>query len=183
MSYTESSDKKLDAFTMTSSSPAQTSATDGMSLAAKVAAAANIADVRLIKSATSLEEIDFNEATAARTVIGHGYTRDPARDAVVVFCALRYECANESAESKANPPLVVDATFALTYLVTGLAAFTDDELEAFSKLNGMFNAWPFWREFLASSISRMNAPPVTAPTFRVQTEKSHDDQGGTAKPT
>ena len=41
------------------------------------------------------------------------------------------------------------------------------ELTAFASVNGVFNAWPYFRETLQSVTQKMNLPPVVLPVYRV----------------
>ena len=63
--------------------------------------------------------------------------------------------------------LSIEATFALIYSVESLDEFEDASLIAFAWTNGVFNAWPYWREFVQSTVSRMGLPAITIPVFRV----------------
>lgn len=42
-----------------------------------------------------------------------------------------------------------------------------EEIRAFSRTNAMLNSWPYWREFVQSTVARMNLPPLTLPLFRL----------------
>ena len=44
--------------------------------------------------------------------------------------------------------------------------FTQDQLVAFGALNGVFNAWPYCREFVQSMSTRMGLPALTIPVHR-----------------
>lgn len=60
------------------------------------------------------------------------------------------------------PPLhfvSVKATIELSYRAT--AKFENEELEAFSRINGIYHAWPYWREFVQSATARAGLPPLT----------------------
>ena len=47
---------------------------------------------------------------------------------------------------------------------TALNLATIDRIAmAFGKINGIFNIWPYWREYVQSSISRIGLPPVAIP--------------------
>jgi len=43
----------------------------------------------------------------------------------------------------------------------------DDLLEAFSKVNGVYNAWPYLREIFQTTCARMSVPPPLLPIYRV----------------
>ncbi len=38
----------------------------------------------------------------------------------------------------------------------------------FASLNGVFNAWPYFREFLQSATTRMGLPQFVLPVFRIR---------------
>jgi len=44
---------------------------------------------------------------------------------------------------------------------------TDIQALAFARTNGIYNAWPYWREFVQNMIARMNLPPLVIPVFRL----------------
>ena len=62
-----------------------------------------------------------------------------------------------------NMPLFVCAEFHVTYSAESLQGLDSDHLQAFGVQTGLFNVWPYWREFVASVTSRMGFPPLTIP--------------------
>jgi hypothetical protein len=65
-----------------------------------------------------------------------------------------------------EPELIVEATFRLQYKL-GDSPYNEKHLDAFSKVNGIFNAWPYWREFVQSTVSRMGLPTLVLPVLTV----------------
>jgi len=63
--------------------------------------------------------------------------------------------------------LDIKATFAIDYFVKTTAKFTEPEYQTFAELNGVHNAWPFWREFVLNLTSRMGIRPIMIPVHRV----------------
>lgn len=59
----------------------------------------------------------------------------------------------------------VDAAFVVVYELTPGPAPSAQDLDAFSRLNGAFNAYPYWRHFLEESLFRMAMPRITLPPF------------------
>jgi len=57
--------------------------------------------------------------------------------------------------------------FELSYEVPGNESFSPEELEGFGHVNAVFNAWPYWRELVQTSLARMAMPPLTVPVFRL----------------
>ena len=41
-------------------------------------------------------------------------------------------------------------------------------LELFAQANGTFNLWPYWREFVQSTSTRMGLPALTVPSYRIE---------------
>jgi len=78
------------------------------------------------------------------------------------------------------------ATYELIYQMSKDMKVSQDELNDFARLNAMFNVWPYWREFVQSTITRMNLPPLVLPLFRIkeaakQVEQSSQQEALPAK--
>ena len=83
---------------------------------------------------------------------------------------------------KEKPDLVIEATFVLIYKTESLEGLNQSNFDAFGNTNGFYNAWPYWREFVANTIARMNLPPLTIPVFRLlPAEKKSSRNKGTVK--
>ena len=53
--------------------------------------------------------------------------------------------------------------------VAGFVSETESRLgaiEAFANTDAVYHAWPYWREFVQSSMARMGLPPIMIPLFR-----------------
>ncbi len=59
----------------------------------------------------------------------------------------------------------VSVEFAVTY--RSGRPMTDDIFTVFKDLNLVANTWPYLREFMYSSIGKMNWPPFVLPTFKI----------------
>jgi hypothetical protein len=44
---------------------------------------------------------------------------------------------------------------------------SDRQIEAFRSANAVFNCWPFFREFVRASVTRMDFPPPSVPFLRL----------------
>jgi len=83
-----------------------------------------------------------------------------------VDSTLRFSAKDLKRKVQANVVEVV-ATFALTYRLSDTSELSDEHYRAFAELNGTFNAWPYFREFLQTATTRMGFPPFTLPVLRV----------------
>lgn len=89
-------------------------------------------------------------------------TCDPEHFAVhvIVVFAMR-------AEPEDKPPLVLESKYQLTYSYPEWhPAPTKEEVAKFAERNGIFNAWPYWRELHQNLLSRMRIPLPPLPLFR-----------------
>lgn len=70
------------------------------------------------------------------------------------------------------------AEFELSYRVPEREAFSSEELDAFGQVNAVFNAWPYWREFVQSAFARMSLPNMIVPLFRVPRPSPQNGDAG-----
>ncbi len=75
---------------------------------------------------------------------------------------------NTLVTSQGKTVVSIMATYELIYLIPKDMQVTQDELNDFARLNTMFNVWPYWREFVQSTVTRMNLPPLVLPLFRIK---------------
>lgn len=61
----------------------------------------------------------------------------------------------------------ISARFELLYSLREKAELNEGLLEQFASTNGVFNVWSYWREFVQSTLLRMELPPVILPLFRM----------------
>ncbi len=88
--------------------------------------------------------------------------------------SVRFEM-NAVPEDGGSPLVTVSAVFDLEYGCEGLEDFTEEQLSAFARLNGVFNAWPYWREFVQSMTTRMGLPALVLPVYRISGRGGESD--------
>lgn len=62
----------------------------------------------------------------------------------------------------------VKASFMITYSLREGPALSDEDVEYFCSVNAVHNAWPFWREFITSALTRSGLHGVPVPPFMIQ---------------
>jgi hypothetical protein len=65
-----------------------------------------------------------------------------------------------------RPCIEIQAQLVLTYNSPKAAEFDSEHLDAFAQGNGIYNAWPYWREFVQSATARLGLPPFTVPSLK-----------------
>jgi hypothetical protein len=80
--------------------------------------------------------------------------------------------------------LSIKASFVLFYKVDSFDGLNEEHLGAFAATNGVFNAWPYWREFVQSTCARMGlSRPIIIPVFRLgQAEYTNEDAEDSPSP-
>jgi hypothetical protein len=68
-------------------------------------------------------------------------------------------------EETQEPPVKITASFLVRYRLRSAEELEDANFDAFGKINGVHNAWPFWREFVQSSMWRLGLPSLTIPVL------------------
>jgi len=122
-------------------------------------------DVRLISSGCeqTLQAVlgkktyNINYSTQVQADKKNGY--------VIVIPKFHFEAFSGSKEQK--PVIVIDASFVLSYKIDSFEGLTQEAFEQFANFNGIYNAWPYWREFVQNTVVRMGLPSLSIPVFRI----------------
>ena len=122
-------------------------------------------DVRLIsckceqspEAVTGKKSYNINHETEVEIDKKNGY--------ILVFPKFHFEAFIENQTSE--PVIHIDASFLLAYKIEDFGGLTQSGFEQFANLNGIYNAWPYWREYVQNTITRMGLQPLTIPVFRI----------------
>lgn len=77
---------------------------------------------------------------------------------------------------------LVETRFVLVYELSPGEDLSTDDLQAFAQTNAVFNATPFWREFLNSCLVRMGMPPFMVPIMRLGSSLPKQQPARRARP-
>jgi len=77
--------------------------------------------------------------------------------------------------------LLISCVFEAGYAVRPGFDPTDEQLHAFHSANGIFNCWPFFREFVHSMAVRMGHPPAPVPLLRLDVKRTQPEQARLSK--
>jgi hypothetical protein len=144
---------------------------ENVQLARRLIAVVQLEDVRLVQAAarTSIRlrveagEIEFSAQHSAKASqgISNGVFY------VVAAFELRITSVKAGATEPKKLPLHLKVEYELRYRVPGDFKASKAELASFAKFNGVYNAWPYFREYVQTTTQRMNLPPVIMPVFRI----------------
>jgi preprotein translocase subunit SecB len=135
--------------------------------ASRVVRVAALNGVRLVESEAHTDIGSPEEAGEAEFRINYdGQAFGPENDCFFVLARIRAFVVDK--ESKEKEIIVtVRGEFELLYGLPKGFDVEQEELDAFAETNGVFNAWPYFREFIHNMMTRMGLPPLTIPLYRV----------------
>jgi len=141
-------------------------------IAGKVAARSELQNIVLVDAEATLSPSFVAQGCH---VSSEGWTVDVGSDRRKVWLRDKTLCtlirftfvAKEKRGGGKAPLLFMAATFLAEYQLAEGFIPGPKEQKAFLAANAVFNCWPYWREYVKSTASRMNLPPLTLPFFRV----------------
>jgi hypothetical protein len=126
-----------------------------MDLGAVIAPWTHIKQIRLLNSSTKAKFSDVAATSPLRHTFDATTVLDQERGVLTVHASLALS---------AGDFLRINAEFILDYTVDkSPIGITDEAATAFGKMTGIYNVWPFWREYVYSTSMRTGFPPVTLP--------------------
>lgn len=129
-----------------------------------------ILEIRLLESRSEQKHFDTELPRRITTSIDVDTHFDPEKLRLSVYPRLSLLVKEQNAAPE-DFFLRIEARFVITYVVRSDEGLTQTNFDAFAERNGVFNVWPYWREFVQSITARMGLPPLTIPVFRVGTAK------------
>jgi hypothetical protein len=87
-----------------------------------------------------------------------------SEDGSILGCTVTF--ATDFGDSEA-PPYQLVAQFRLIYSLPQSTILGNDEVDNFVYWNVVFNAWPYWREYLSSTVNRANLPKFIVPVMKL----------------
>ncbi len=66
-----------------------------------------------------------------------------------------------------EPLVLVECIWEVDYRLAEKYQPTPEAVKAFKDGNAVFNCWPYFREYVQNTITRMNLPPLTVPLLRL----------------
>lgn len=103
--------------------------------------------------------------------IEHSVEVETKANHVLVFATFIFKAFRDN-EKSCDVFASIETTFLLSYSADTLEGLEADNFREFGEINGIYNAWPYWREFVQNTIVRMGLPTLTLPVFRLSRPSS-----------
>jgi hypothetical protein len=149
---------------------------DEMNLAFEVHQNAAINRIRLARAKAASAAID--EAPRSHiSVVFHFKSKPLSAPPNVLRLEIAFRMAGieEKEEGKEDAPgrkpktvVLVECAYEVDYVLREGFEITAEHVKAFKDGNAIFNAWPYFREYLQNNLQRMGLPALTAPFLRLQ---------------
>lgn len=133
---------------------------------ARLVSEVKIGDIRLVDAAVKTTIRSPKEIKKPEVVLKTS-TRVIDPDKTGVFFVFAVMEAQIVPRDSKEPAVYVKAGFELKYILPKGFFASRSQLNTFARVNGTFNAWPYWREFIQNMFARMGLPPLTLPLFRI----------------
>lgn len=75
--------------------------------------------------------------------------------------------SERESEAAKEPLVLVECTWELDYRLAEGYQPAPSTVRAFKDGNAIFTCWPYFREYLQNTVTRMNLPPLTVPLLRL----------------
>jgi hypothetical protein len=150
--------------------PKMVGVTPRMELAVQVSDRVQIQDVRLVRCNCQMQPaaLALPAPMRFRWSFAHNASTQAKPDGTHIAVLARFRfSANREGSTGDQPSIAIEATFLLTYAASSMNGLGEEHLRSFGTFNGVFNAWPYWRELLQSITSRMGLPGLVVPVFRL----------------
>ncbi len=133
----------------------------------RLIAAAQIEDIRLVEASVRSRVRSPKDVGSVDFIVRPNASLKERWEDGTFFVLATIEARLVSSERAEDPAVLVRAEFELKYKLPKDISASKRDLNAFAEMNGVFNVWPYWREFIQSMVTRMNLPPLTLPLFRL----------------
>ena len=136
---------------------------------APLLAAVQIRDIRLVEAGVSTSVRSANEAGEIKfEVATSADVKEYNKDEGIFWVLAQITTRIMPVEPEKAAAVSVSVGFEIEYSLPKESRFSQEQLNTFSRINGVFHAWPYWREFVQNMLARMNLPTITLPVFRLE---------------
>lgn len=118
--------------------------------------------IQLSEPAASDEDLDTQTLVRFKIELGLRLVRKKSDDAP------DQTDADNSKKNNTNVRAEIISVFAVEYRAKAKEILDDtDALDEFGSKNSLFHVWPYWREYIQSTLARARIPQVVLPMFRL----------------
>lgn len=143
-----------------------------MEAVARVARAVDLRDIHLLRAAVSRLG---PEPVQGRLVLDFDCSTrllETAEADNLLPVACDFSLTARKEEEPRREVMRVEATFLVSYDVAHPQDISPEDVHHFARINPLYNAWSYWREFVHSMTTRMGLPPLLVPLLKIGPRKA-----------
>lgn len=134
----------------------------------RVIAEVEIEDVRLVEVNAETKVRSPADSGAVDLLVNRTAAISEHQDKETFFVVAKMRTQLVPEQAQEEPLVSIETSFEIRYRLPEGFHVDPDTLSTFAETNGVYNAWPYWREFVQSMFARMGLPPVVLPVLRVR---------------
>ena len=140
-------------------------AADGLK---RLIAEVEIEGVRLVEANAETKVRSPSDTGAVDLLINRTAEISERQENGTFFVVATIKAQLVSEQAKEEPLVSIKTSFELQYRLPRGFRVDPQTLTTFAETNGIYNAWPYWREFVQSTLARMGLPPVALPLLHAR---------------
>lgn len=144
----------------------QDKAPNRMRLATAVSQRVEIRDIVLLETSAKRKSLVETMPNAVELHVAVHSELDEKKSRISVLARFRLVARDEGTPA-GSEGLRIEAAFLLSYAVASITGLSKEHIDAFGAMNGVFNVWPYWREYVQSTTVRMGLPALTVPSLKL----------------
>ncbi len=148
-----------------------------LKLVAQITPHIEIEDVRLLRMSARVYADGLAEGEK-RVRLRLSTTSHCKQTGTKLSAEVRFALSGIQEQDVAKKVIDLSATLELSYLITKEVELTPKQLSAFGKLNALYNAWPYWRELVQTTVARTALPRFVVPVFRIARPQKERSEPG-----
>ena len=143
-----------------------------MQAVARVAQKAVIEEIYLVDAKVSRDPLNISPEALSLEQKCSTKILPADKDKNILSILCNFGVAAFSKKSPDKMFMSIEASFCTSYILEPIEKFDPDDIEHFAKINPIYNAWAYWREFVQSMTTRMGFPALTVPLLKILPKKS-----------
>ena len=140
----------------------------------KVVRLVNLSDLFLQSSNVirTLDALSYESVEVEMSSTGELLSeQEDSFQAKVSFCLIVRPIEEEKKEL-----VRVDSEYILIYELVATKKPSTDDIKVFCEMNAVYNAWPFWREFVQNMANKMDLPVPIIPLLKFKLRKNSKEK-------
>jgi preprotein translocase subunit SecB len=136
-----------------------------LALTTQIASRVQIKSIRLLNARVNFNPSEILEGLT----VNYGFDAEASlnKDEKIISVRSKFQTFAQKEEETdvKKVPVSIQGEYELEYSIESFDQIKPENIKAFGSMNGIYNAWPYWREFVQSMTVRMGLPPLTLPVM------------------